>query len=63
MDRTKIDHCVETLSHKGCTEVWRVIADLENGNPVAEANALTLEERQAVLAELKSIMAVYQGRK
>lgn len=63
MDRTKIDHCVETLSHKGCTEVWRIIADLESGKKVAETDSLTPEERQAVLAELKSIMAVYQGRK
>lgn len=63
MDQKRIDHCVETLSHEGCTEVWRIIADLESGKEVAETNGLTAEERQAVLAELKSIMAVYQGRK
>lgn len=63
MDRSKIDHCVELLSHKGCTEVWRIIAALEAGNEVVEAALLTRDERDAVLAELKSIMAVYERRK
>jgi len=63
MDQTKIDHCVETLSQNGCTEVWVIIGLLEHGLGMEETAALSLEERQAVLAELKSIMAVYQGRK
>lgn len=63
MNRKNIDHCVETLSLKGCAEVWRVIAELETGHVLPETAALTEAERQAVLAELKSIMAVYQERK
>lgn len=62
MDQTKIDRCVETLSLKGCSEVWKIITLLEQGNGPEEAATLTREERQAVLHELKSIMAVYQGR-
>lgn len=63
MDSSKIDHCVETISLKGCTEVWEIIAALERNQPIAETADLLQEERQAVLAELKSIMAVYQVRK
>ena len=37
-----------------------VILALERGEPVAEAQELNEGERQAVLKELKSIMAVYQ---
>lgn len=63
MEPSKIDHCVETISQKGCTEVWEIIGALEQNQPIIETTALTREERLAVLAELKSIMAVYQGRK
>lgn len=63
MDPSKIDHCVETISQRGCTEVWEIIGMLEQNRSISEADALTQEERLAVLAELKSIMAVYQGKK
>jgi hypothetical protein len=75
MDRTKVtpkvsprvspkaSHCVEALALKGCTAIWRIIEDLEQGKEVEETAPLSEEERAAVLAELKSIMAVYQGRK
>lgn len=63
MDSDKINHCVELLSLKGCAEVWRIIDALEQNLVVAESSNLNQEERTAVLAELKSIMAVYQERK
>lgn len=62
MDQTKIDHCVETLSLKGCTEVLKIMALLENGSDQEDTSSLNQEERQAVLNELTSIMAVYQGQ-
>lgn len=75
MDRTKvspkvsprispqISHCLEVFALKGCAAIWRIIDDLEQGKEVEETASLSEEERAAVLAELKSIMAVYQGRK
>jgi len=60
MDQSKIAHCIEVLCQKGCKEVSLVILALERGEPVAEAQELNEGERQAVLKELKSIMAVYQ---
>lgn len=63
MNRAKIDHCVETLSLRGCTEVCEVIRLLEEGTPLFETTELTDDEREAVLNELKSVMAVYAERK
>jgi len=63
MDQTRIHQCVETLSQKGCAEVTRIIAALEQGETVADMQELTTDEKHATLIELKSIMAVYQARK
>ena len=63
MNLTKIHQCVETLSLKGCAEVTRIIAALEQGETVADMLELTEEEKHATLVELKSIMDVYQARK
>ncbi len=62
MDHPKIAHCVETLCQRGCKEVSRLILALERNEPVAEADGLPAAERQAVLDELKAIMAVYDER-
>ncbi|HUW49594.1 MAG TPA: hypothetical protein VMV75_01115 [Sulfuricella sp.] len=59
MNSSKIADCVEILCQKGCREVSRVILALEQGEPVEEVGPLNPDERQTVLAELKSIMAVY----
>ena len=59
----RVSHCVEVLGLKGCAAIWRIIDDMEQGKEVAETASLNEEERGAVLAELKSIMAVYQSRK
>lgn len=63
MDPTKIDHCVEILSQKGCAEVWKIIGALEQDQSIEETATLSREERLAVLAELKTVMAVYQEKK
>lgn len=63
MNREKIDHCVETLSLRGCTEVWEAIRLLEEDVSIPEISELNDNEKQAVLNELKSIMAVYGERK
>ena len=59
MDAKAVEHCVEILCEKGCTEVTRLIAAMERGETPAEAAALSAAERAAVLGELKSVMAVY----
>lgn len=62
-DKTKIDQYVEMFSQKGCTTVTSIIATMERGETIAEMGDLSAEERQAILVELKSIMAVYLARK
>lgn len=59
MDQAKIDRSIETLCHKGCSEVTRIIGMLEQNQPLPETEALDISERNAVLHELKAIMAVY----
>ena len=63
MNRKRIDHCVETLSQRGCAEVNEAIRLLEEGSSLSETAELTDDERGAVLNELKSVMAVYTARK
>ena len=60
MDQSRIAHCIEVLCQKGCKEVSLIILALERGEPMAEAQELNEDERQAVVKELKSIMSVYQ---
>ena len=60
MDSSKVAHCVEILCRKGCKEVSLTILALERDDPMEEVQNLSKSEREAVLAELKSIMAVYQ---
>ncbi|MDD5242276.1 MAG: hypothetical protein PHG47_11245 [Sulfuricella sp.] len=60
MNQSKITDCVEILCQKGCKEVSRIIVALEQGEPVEGVGHLDPDELQAALAELKSVMAVYQ---
>ena len=60
MDQSKIAHCIEVLCQKGCKEVSVIILALERGEAMAEMQELNADERQMVLHEIKSIMAVYQ---
>jgi hypothetical protein len=56
-----VEQCVERLCHKGCRAVWADIDALESGTILPEARGLTRAEIEAVLAELKAVMAVYRG--
>ncbi len=59
MQRITVEYCVETICNKGCQAVRDDIRALERGEVVAELKELSEPLRQAVLRELKSIMAVY----
>ena len=55
----KLQQCVEALCGEGCKAVYRHIEQLESGGSLPQTEFLSYEEQQEVLAELKSIMAVY----
>jgi hypothetical protein len=55
----RVQASVEALCLKGCRSVLESIARLERGESLPEVAALGVAERQAVLGELRSIMAVY----
>lgn len=57
----RVDSCVEVLCQKGCSKVWGDIEALEAGQLLPETTGLSDSEIQAVLRELKSVMAVYKG--
>jgi hypothetical protein len=61
MDASHVDQVVELYCRRGCRTVYRVIVALEHGEGLADGPELSEEETRAVLAELKAIMAVYQG--
>lgn len=63
MNPQEIELAVTQVCEQGCTYVRLLIQQLETGAVIAETAALSPAERQAVLAELKSIMAVYDLRK
>ena len=52
---------VETLCQTGCRRVRQAIETLEQGGELPETRDLTPDQRRALLAELKSVMAVYGG--
>ena len=55
-----VQQCVELLCSDGCKAVRRYIKQLEEGEVVSHTQSLTHTDRDAVLYELKSIMAVYE---
>jgi hypothetical protein len=57
-----VEACVERLCQKGCRAVWGDIERLERGEVLPEVAGLDPAQREAVLAELKSVMAVYGDR-
>lgn len=59
---SKVQLCVEALCQNGCQAVRATIDALERDLPVAQTEAMDDQERAAVLAELKAIMAVYDAR-
>ncbi len=62
MNHGLVEQCVERLCRKGCKAVWSDIDRLESGHRVPEVGGLSEPEVEAVVRELKSVMAVYEGR-
>ena len=63
MNQQKIENVVSLVCDQGCRRIRMLIPMLETGAAIEEARELDTAERQAVLAELKSIMAIYDLRK
>ncbi|MCB1802224.1 MAG: hypothetical protein KDI82_11100 [Gammaproteobacteria bacterium] len=61
MNQGVVEQCVELLCHKGCRKVWSDIDALEAGKTLPETANLNPAEVKAVISELKSVMAVYEG--
>jgi hypothetical protein len=57
----KIEECVETLCHQGCSMVYRRISALQQDEEFPEVADLSPAERRSVLAELVAIMDIYDG--
>jgi hypothetical protein len=60
-DAAKVEACVDRVCALGCTFVGQLIEELRAGRPHPIYADLDSEERQCLLRELASIMAVYQG--
>lgn len=61
LDHRLVDQCVEDLCRKGCRAVWADIDALESGKVPPEMRQLSKTEVNAVIRELKAVMAVYEG--
>ena len=60
MDHNKLTSYLEILCQSGCHSVNATIEAMENNQPISIINELTPDERQIILQELKSVMAVYK---
>ena len=58
----EIDACVERICDLGCGRVYQIIKLVEQGEDVPELNGVNEKTYQAILRELKTIMAVYDAR-
>lgn len=63
MNQQKIEQAVTLICDQGCVRIRVLIQHLETGVAIQETIELSEAERQAVLAELKNIMAIYDLRK
>ncbi len=54
-----VDACVEHICNKGCREVRKDIATMEQGGTPEGAETLNTRQKARVLTELKTIMSVY----
>jgi hypothetical protein len=57
--QSPVDLIIEAVCQRGCRYVLETIAQLDRGEVPAGLISFEGAEQQAVLAELKSIMAVY----
>jgi len=56
----KLQHIIEQICSAGCDRVYEIIEILEQQESIEETNALSQEESDIVLMELKTIMSVYE---
>jgi hypothetical protein len=63
MDGVLRDHheILERICRRGCRGVLAIIAEMERGAAPEDVAQLPPAERNAILVELKAIMAVYDG--
>lgn len=54
-------HCLEQLCERGCREVSALLLRAETGTQLKELEGFDSEEKNAILTELRAIMAVYGG--
>lgn len=59
MLKQELQTIVDSLCADGCKAVSRYISEIEAGKSPPAMRALNPTEREAVLSELRSIMAVY----
>jgi len=59
--QSRVDQCVERLCYEGCRKVREYIRALQSGEQLPALAHLKPLEVNAVLGELKSIMAAYNG--
>ena len=57
----RIALAMESLCGGGCKAAWSVISSLESGQALPQTDGLSAQELDLLLAELKSVMAVYAG--
>lgn len=62
MLKPELQSVVERLCEDGCTAVNQYIVEIQAGRQPVSMQHLNHQECKAVLAELKSIMAVYERR-
>lgn len=62
MHNTELQSVVERLCEDGCQAVTQYIVDIQAGRYPRAMQHLSRPDCEAVLAELKSIMAVYERR-
>jgi hypothetical protein len=51
---------VDSICGQGCQQVRQIIQQLQQGGAVEKTQSLSAKERNVLLAELQSIMAVYK---
>lgn len=60
VDGSKVEACIDHVCALGCRLVTQCIQDLERGRQRPEYETLNKRERDALLRELRAIMAVYE---
>jgi hypothetical protein len=58
----RVERSIEALCNKGCRSVWEDINALEQGHALQETRGLNGAEIAQVVAELRQVMAVYEGK-